>query len=223
MFSLFRPLLRAAWPLVLVGIAACSAAAWEFGHIAALAQQRYGAAATRLAQEWENVIASARPLPETDKLRRINEFINRRIRYDNDAVVWQQEDYWATPLETIGKAAGDCEDFSLIKYFSLREAGMPREKLRMTYVRAKMGGPNSAISQAHMVLAYYATPDAEPLILDSLITDIRPASRRPDLTPVYSFNSDGVFVGGARAAASVDRLSRWKDLQLRMQADGMTP
>ena len=124
----------------------------------------------------------------------------------------------------IGKGSGDCEDFSIAKYFSLRETGIAREKLRLTYVRAQMGGASSGIVQAHMVLAYYAVPDAEPLILDNLISDIRPASRRTDLTPVYSFNTDGVFAGTAtRPAAPVDRLSRWKDLLIKMQAEGMEP
>jgi hypothetical protein len=40
------------------------------------------------------------------------------------------------------------------------------------------------------VLAYYALPEAEPLILDNLISELRPASRRPDLTPVFSFNAE---------------------------------
>ena len=201
-----------------------SAGAWEFDLLFNRVQQRYGNVAAHLVQDWESVLISSRNLPETDKLKRINEFFNRRIRFEDDTQVWHQVDYWATPLELIGKGAGDCEDFSIVKYFSLREAGVAREKLRMTYVRARIGGPNSDVNVAHMVLAYYPAPDAEPLILDNLISDIRPASRRTDLTPVYSFNSDGVFSGSsAQVVTPVDRLSRWKDLLLRMQAEGMAP
>lgn len=212
------------WSFVLAGMLALSAGAWEFDHLFNRVQQRYGAVAAQLVQDWQSVLMTSRNLPETDKLKRINEFFNRRIRFEDDTQVWRQVDYWATPLELIGKGAGDCEDFSIVKYFSLREAGVAPEKLRMTYVRAKIGGPNSSVSVAHMVLAYYPTPDAEPLILDNLIGDIRPASRRADLAPVYSFNSDGVFSGSsAQVVATVDRLSRWKDLLLRMQAEGMVP
>ena len=74
-----------------------------------------------------------------------------------------------------------------------------------------------------MVLAYYAQPEAEPLVLDNLINDIRPASRRPDLVPVFSFNSDGVFTGGAKEtapSAGTGRLSRWEDLLKRARAEG---
>lgn len=197
---------------------------WNFDHLIRLVQQRYGANAAKTVQDWESTLAASRSLSEMDKLKRINEFFNRRMRFEDDNSVWGQDDYWATPVEFMGKGAGDCEDFTIAKYFSLRELGVEKEKLRLTYVRAKIGGPASTINQAHMVLTYYATPDAEPLVLDNLITEIRPASRRSDLTPVYSFNTDGVFAGNAaRPAAPVERLSRWKDVLAKMQAEGMEP
>ncbi|HEX5127347.1 MAG TPA: transglutaminase-like cysteine peptidase [Rhodocyclaceae bacterium] len=186
--------------------------------------QRFGPDAARALHDWRDMLAQAAALPEADKLRRVNDFFNRRITFQDDIVVWGQDDYWATPLEMLGKGAGDCEDFVIGKYFSLIELGVPASQMRMTYVRARIGGPQSSITQAHMVLSYYVTPNAEPLVLDSLISEIRPASRRPDLTPVFSFNSDGVFMAGATAPSSpVDRLSRWKDLLLKMKAEGYEP
>ena len=95
---------------------------------------------------------------------------------------------------------------------------MPAEKLRFIYVRAQVAGS----SIAHMVLGYYATPNAEPLLLDNLTGLIRPASRRPDLTPVFSFNSQGVYVGGA-PPRSVESLGRWRDLLEKMRKEGFTP
>ena len=66
--------------------------------------------------------------------------------------------------------------------------------------------------------------DAVPLVLDNLIATIRPASARPDLAPVFSFNTQGVFVGGANQASTpVDRLSRWRELLLRMRTEGYVP
>ena len=161
---------------------------------------------------------------EDEQLRRVNEYFNRRIRFAEDSAVWSQPDYWATPLETIARGAGDCEDFVLAKYFTLRELGIAEDRLRMTYVRATVGGPGSSVSQAHMVLSYYPAPDVVPLVLDNLIVDIRSATARPDLAPVFSFNIQGVFVGGASQASSpVDRVSRWRELLLRMRSEGYTP
>jgi predicted transglutaminase-like cysteine proteinase len=124
----------------------------------------------------------------------------------------------------LGRSAGDCEDFAIAKYFTLREAGVDADKLRLIYVRAKTGSTDSAPTQAHMVLAYYAQAESEPLVLDNLIGDIRPASRRPDLVPVFSFNAKGVFTGisakDATPAGGTGRLSRWEELLKRARAEG---
>jgi hypothetical protein len=72
------------------------------------------------------------------------------------------------------------------------------------------------------VLAYYAQPNAEPLVLDNLIGEIRPSSRRPDLAPVFSFNSEGLWQGtGAQSAGDpVARLSRWREVLAKARAEG---
>ncbi|WP_245589271.1 transglutaminase-like cysteine peptidase [Chitinimonas koreensis] len=183
--------------------------------------QRWGATPVARFQGWRDLIRDGAAGSDADRLKRVNDFFNRQLTFGDDPVIWNQPDYWATPLETIGRGAGDCEDFTIAKYFTLKFLGVTPEKLRLTYVKAKIGGADSSVSQAHMVLAYYAQPDAEPLVLDNLIGDIRPASRRPDLQPVFSFNSDGIWVpGGAQPNSSVDRLSRWKDLIARMRDEG---
>ena len=187
-----------------------------------VALQRFGMVAAEAVDHWRGAVAGWRELPEEAQLQRVNEYFNRRIRFADDAVVWGQADYWATPVETLGRGAGDCEDFVFAKYFTLRELGVAEGRLRMTYVRAQIGGPASGVTQAHMVLSYYVTPEAVPLVLDNLITAIRPATARPDLAPVFSFNMQGVFVGGAvQASQPVDRLSRWRELLLRMRAEGL--
>jgi len=176
-------------------------------------------------RDWQKLLGDARGLPTaTDKLRRVNEFFNRRIQFADDMEVWGQSDYWATPMETLAKGKGDCEDFTIAKYYTLLDAGIPNEQLRLVYVKARIGGPSSGIMQAHMVLAYYPAPDVEPLVLDNLITDIRPASRRPDLTPVFSFNSEAIWQGASGSAqqstGGIGRLSRWQDLVQRARREG---
>lgn len=195
----------------------------DFDRLFKLAQQRYGAQAEQTLHDWERLIREATAHSESEKLRRVNEFFNRRISYAEDIDVWGQADYWATPLETMGRGAGDCEDYVIAKFATLRLLQVAPEKLRLTYVRARIGGAYSSVQQAHMVLSYYATPDAEPLILDNLITEIRPASRRPDLLPVFGFNAEGLWVTGTAnpVANSTARLSRWRDVLNRMQQEGI--
>lgn len=139
-------------------------------------------------------------------LREVNGFFNQ-IPYLTDVKHWGVADYWATPIEMLSSFGGDCEDYSISKYLSLKEIGVPVSKLRITYVRAlKLG-------ESHMVLAYYPTPDADPLILDNLIGDIRPASQRTDLEPVYGFNDDDLWVTGMDASkGGASNVRLWRQL-----------
>jgi len=203
-----------------IAVIAFQPRAWDAERMLAAAR-RQGAHALAGAQALQGVMQSAVDLDDLGKLRTINDFFNRRIQSKDDLELWGQADYWASPLETLEKGAGDCEDFAIAKYFSLVALGMPVAKLRMVYVRAQIGGPGGVV-QAHMVLAYYAAPNAEPLILDSLVGDVRPASRRPDLSPVFSFNGEGLWQGvaGASAGDPVARLSRWREILAKARAEG---
>lgn len=196
-------------------------AAPNYGKMMQLAQQRYGGRAEQMIKDWQQMMQAAESMDEMGKVRRVNEFFNRKMQYGEDQAVWGEPDYWATPLEFMGRGIGDCEDFSIAKYFSLRTLGVANDKLRITYVKARIGGPHSDVTQAHMILSYFEDPTGEPFILDNLITEVRPASRRNDLNPVFSFNSEGLWTGEKKDAnSSTSKLSRWRDLMARMQAEG---
>jgi len=187
--------------------------------------QRYGAPSEQKFRDWQKLTADMEKIADPDQqVKKVNEFWNRRLQFMEDKDAWGQSDYWATPMESLGHGKGDCEDFAIAKYFTLLAAGMDVSQLRLIYVKAKMGGAASNITQAHMVLAFYSDPEAEPEILDNLLGDIRPASRRQDLTPVFSFNSQGIW-GGASAgdssgSTSTKRLSRWEELLARARTEG---
>ena len=185
-------------------------------------QSRYGAPGAKALNAWLAMLEGQKNKPLQQQLSSINEFWNRAVVQTEDSMLWSQPDYWATPLETLGKGAGDCEDYVIGKYFSLLRLGVPGDRLRLIYVRARMGGAGSNLSIAHMVLGYYETPVAEPLVLDSMLDNIMPSSQRKDLTPVFSFNAQGVYVAGAQPA-SVDRITRWRDLLARMKQEGFLP
>jgi predicted transglutaminase-like cysteine proteinase len=127
---------------------------------------------------------------------------------------WGEKDYWATPIEFLASHGGDCEDFSIAKYFTLKAMGMSEEKLNLTYVKALQ------YNMHHMVLTYYRTPGAEPLVLDNLVETIKPASQRTDLMPIFSFNGTGLWLakqrGRGKLAGSSSRVKRWRDLLEKM-------
>ena len=194
--------------------------AWDVERMAAAARKA-GPNAVAGVTALQQALAAAAALDEPGRLQAVNQFFNRRILFRDDAVVWSQVDYWASPIESLNQGQGDCEDFAIAKYFSLLALGVPVNRLRLVYVRAQIGGPQGVV-QAHMVLAYHPTPEAEPLILDNLIGEIRPASRRPDLAPVFSFNGDGLWqgVGSQTAGDPVARLSRWREVLAKARAEG---
>lgn len=182
--------------------------------------RQYGARGMQVLEEWFALLDRLRNATIAEQLRDVNGFFNRHVRWRDDIQIWRQEDYWATPLETMGKGEADCEDYSIAKYVTLKELGVEGNKLRMIYVRARIG--RSQVTQAHMVLGFYQTPASEPLILDNMVASIQPASRRNDLDPVFSFNSNGLWAGGSNSSRAdpMARLSRWRNVVSRMQEQG---
>ncbi|NQD91407.1 hypothetical protein HP532_01920 [Pseudomonas sp. CrR25] len=195
---------------------------WSAELILRKADKRYGRSnpAKERLVSWSNLIERSRHLPEREKLEAVNQFFNHEVRFSSDSLLWQQADYWATPVETLIKGAGDCEDFSLAKYFTLRQLGIAEEKLRVVYAQALRLG------QAHMVLGYYSIAGADPLVLDNLTDSILPASARADLQLLYAFDAQGLYVvrdEGLVRTGDVERLPRWQALQAKMRQEGFSP
>ncbi|MGC3872822.1 transglutaminase-like cysteine peptidase [Halomonas sp. GXIMD04776] len=182
--------------------------------------ERYGRDGDVALDAWLGLLRDLKDRSTADRLKGVNDFFNQRVRWIDDIQIWGKEDFWATPLETLAKGAGDCEDYAIAKYQTLKRLGIPGRHLRMIYVRARVG--RSDLSQAHMVLGYYATPSDEPQVLDNLLPTILPASQRSDLSPVFSFNSDGLWTGGGSPSLAdpTQRLSRWREVLQRMSKEG---
>jgi len=177
-------------------------------------ESKYGIAARERAEDLQQLITRYSQAQEQEKLEKVNDFFNA-VDYASDWAQWDHKDYWATPFEVLGVNSADCEDYALSKFFTLISMGVPEEKLRITYVKAV------ELNEAHMVLAYYPSPEVEPLILDNLKGSIRPAGDRGDLVPVYSFNGTALWVAVNRLegkrVGGADRLSRWKSFQKKLQ------
>jgi predicted transglutaminase-like cysteine proteinase len=179
------------------------------------ADEKCGKEAPARFTAWEELIHNDKSPSDREKLSKVNHFYNSRIRFVSDIELWGVQDYWATPIEFLCKNAGDCEDFAIAKYFTLKAMGVAEEKLNIAYVKAIQ------YNIAHMVLTYYSEPGAEPLVLDNLIDSIDPASRRTDLMPVFSFNGSGLWTAkqrgqGKSAGSSTDRLKPWQGLLQKM-------
>lgn len=178
------------------------------------AEKKYGSDARIRLLNWQELIRENKSEDnDIKKLEKVNHFFNQ-LEFISDSEHWQKNDYWATPIEFLASNGGDCEDFSLAKYFTLKQLGVPEAKINLTYVKAWK------LNQAHMVLTYYNLPESEPLVLDNIIDEIKLASERTDLLPVYSFNGVGLWIskerGRGKLVGKSDRLSLWNDLLTRL-------
>ncbi|HBO1414523.1 transglutaminase-like cysteine peptidase [Pseudomonas aeruginosa] len=144
-------------------------------------------ASSRQQRALQELIGRAMSLDDSAKLDAVNQFFNHQVLYREDMVLWGQFDYWASPLETLERGAGDCEDFALAKYFTLRLLGIPERNLRLLYTLV------GSTQQAHMVLGYWGDVGDGPLILDNLHPDIQPIAQRPDLHLQFAFDTDHIY------------------------------
>jgi len=170
--------------------------------------------------KWQNLIRLLDTAEEPEKLEKVNSFFNETIMFVNDIDLYGVKDYWATPIEFLSRGAGDCEDYSIAKFFTLKALGIDEGKLKITYVKALQ------YNIAHMVLSYYSEPGGEPVILDNLIDSITPAGQRTDLLPVFSFNGVGLWSAkergqGKSASTDSNRLKAWRELQEKMSRNEM--
>ena len=173
----------------------------------------YGTEASENVAKWRQLVTELQSEDIDEKLYEINRFFNR-FDFVDDLVHWQQKDYWATPIEFISTGAGDCEDYTIAKYFSLIELGISEDQLRLMYVTAL------ELRQPHMVLAYYETPTSVPLVLDNINRRILPANKRRDLSPIYSFNGNGLWaakaMGTGRKLRGSGPMKMWDDMVERL-------
>ncbi len=179
--------------------------------------KNHGSEASARMLSWKKFVQNNQNKSEKEKLKLTNDFFNQQLQWVADDKLWKKKDYWATPLETLIKKAGDCEDFTIIKYFTLTSLGVPIDRLRLTYVKALK------YNQAHMVLTYSKNKRSIPLVLDNINKKLLPASQRKDLKPVYSFNGEGLWLQKqkklGKKVGSSSRIRLWTELTSRMKKE----
>lgn len=181
--------------------------------------EKYGKKAKNRAAKWHDVIVNNQDDNEWSQIRRVNHFFNSSIDYEIDQTLWGKKDYWASPVETIGRGKGDCEDYAIAKYFTLTSLGIDPSKLRLMYVR------QLSVNQPHMVLIYFESPKKTPFVLDNFNTKVLPANKRRDLKPIYSFNAQGLWMAKAkglgRKVPNSKGVSAWNNLIQRIETGEM--
>ena len=136
--------------------------------------------------DYQKTLLTLKTLDKETQLNKINFYLNRLLpQYDD--VINNKLDSWATPKEFLTVGYGDCEDYVIIKYYSLIKLGFDEKKLFITIVKEKFKGGN------HMVLTYFKTEGKPPLVLDNLSFKILDLKTREDLEAQLFINSSGVY------------------------------
>jgi predicted transglutaminase-like cysteine proteinase len=126
-------------------------------------------------------------LPKEKQLIKVNSYLNQLLpQYDSqeDTTV----DYWKTPKEFLISGFGDCEDYAIIKYYTLVKLGFDENRLYLTVVKDKFS------QNLHMVLSYFNPLDNSVLILDNLSFRVLNIERRDDFVYKKFINKNGVFI-----------------------------
>ena len=150
---------------------------------------------SRALQAWQSTIKRLQGSRQIDQLIGVNNFVNQ-WRYRADGQNYGRSDYWASPNEFF-RRSGDCEDYAIAKYVTLRQLGFGAEQLRLVVVNDKHR------NLAHAVLAAYV--NNEIYILDNLSNEVRPQSAVSEYTPYYSVNENARWAHAALPASSKGR------------------
>lgn len=129
-------------------------------------------------KSWNAFLMGLKGVSSTAQLQAVNSHMNH-YPYIDDLVNWGMEDYWETPLEFLHKS-GDCEDYAIAKYMSLRALGWPADALRIVVLQDL----NLRIS--HAILVVYV--NGEALVLDNQISHVVNARSIRHYRPIYSIN-----------------------------------
>ena len=177
------------------------------------AKEKYGEQVVSKMTYWNEMIEKVKVADTLNKLKLVNDFFNN-VPYVTDIKHWEQDDYWASPMEFVGTTGGDCEDYAIAKYFTLIKVGIDESKLRLGYVKYLKKGTD--FEEAHMVLLYFHREDAIPIVLDNILKKMELASERDDLKLVYSFNAQGLWEaknkGKEHIKVGENKLLKWKSL-----------
>ena len=142
-------------------------------------------------RQWAEFIAGLEGMDLNKILTEVNRFMNRR-KYIVDPVNWGVKDYWESPSEFFSRF-GDCEDYAIAKYLTLRRLGIPPERMRIVILK------DLNLKVLHAVLAVYLD-GGRIAILDNQLSIVVDSKRIRHYRPIYSVNENGWWKHKARRA-----------------------
>lgn len=133
-------------------------------------------------QSWKNDIHKfSKKRTKKETLIAVNNYVNKKVQYRTDDKVWNKSDYWASPAETFAKGLGDCDDYAIAKYFTLKQLGFSEKDMRLVVLKDKSKNEIHAVLAVKNGASYY--------ILDNQLKDVTPSLSITSYEPIYSINN----------------------------------
>lgn len=129
-------------------------------------------------REWRPLIERLRGQGRLTQVDEVNRFVNR-WPYITDSVNWGVDDYWATPGEFFAKG-GDCEEYAVVKFLSLRALGFGDDELRLVAVMDLRQDVEHVVTLVRV--------GRRTLVLDNRVDGLVEADSVRHYKPVYSAN-----------------------------------
>ncbi|MFH1157570.1 MAG: transglutaminase-like cysteine peptidase [Pseudomonadota bacterium] len=142
-------------------------------------QMKTRAASSPRVMMWKAQIQELKGKSSKEQIDGINDFLNK-VPYVEDIDNYGKSDYWATPGEFLSRG-GDCEDFAIAKYASLRALGFSTDQLRVAIVQ------DTFKNIAHAVLIVYS--DSGNFVLDNQDKKVEAIASVTRYQPIFSINS----------------------------------
>ncbi|MDQ1267742.1 MAG: hypothetical protein QG560_385 [Campylobacterota bacterium] len=149
-------------------------------------EENFGKIAKNRIVDYSKTLETLKKIPQDEQLLRVNFYLNQ-LPFKPDIINNNNSDQWGTPKEFLACGYGDCEDYAIIKYFTLLKLGFEKEKLFITTSHEKYS------AQAHMVLSYFKSKNEPPLILDSISYKVLDLGKRVDLEAKIFINENGSY------------------------------
>ncbi|MFO0995310.1 MAG: transglutaminase-like cysteine peptidase [Alphaproteobacteria bacterium] len=149
------------------------------------AQQRIDPRAASILSAWLDFLKSQELVDEAQQLDAVNRYVNS-VPYKSDLDNYGVYDWWATPAEFFETNGGDCEDYAIAKYLSLRQLRQPPEKMRLVVLW------DEKLERYHAVLEYAL--HGRSIILDSFRKDPYRWSDVPEYHPIFALNEYSYWV-----------------------------
>lgn len=134
--------------------------------------------------DWAKFLKSLKGKDKITQIREVNARMNKAT-YITDDRNWGKKDFWATPGEFMARF-GDCEDFAIAKYLSLRILGIPDRNMRIVAVKDL----NLKVGHAILVIIFKDRKSKKRrfLVLDNQIKKVIDSRKIRHYQPVFSIN-----------------------------------